>query len=270
MNVSKLIWFWGGVTESVFTPASLGDKLKHWDEVDGLVVNSTTANGIVDGSGNVSQLTDLSGNGTHWIQIPGGVSPTAVRPVLSSGKVVFTKASNQGLYSPALLAAIGGDTQGEIIICYRKVSAINAYPFCFGVLADTSKRSCFGIQEFGAADRSLILVDSGATADNLSGQQFSETVFITHAFSSNGSAYKVVHEIQDERAQETLSVVSGSNNGNWFADVVPDVMGLFCFLDGTDVFHSGEYYGMIVCNEQLTAEERGRVFCYFNKYGVWL
>ncbi len=254
-----------------FSPSQLGAKLRHWSEVDGLVINSTTANGIVDGSGNVSQITDLSGNVTHWIQIPGGVSATAVRPVLSSGKVAFTKASNHGMYSPALLADVVGNTQGEVIICYRKKSGLNAYPFCFGAAADSSKRSALGIEEFGAADRSIILVDSGASVQQLSGQQFSETPFLIHAFSSNGSSYKVVHEIQDERAEETLAVVVGANNGDWFADVAPGIMGLFCFLDGTDVFHSGDYCGMIVCNEQLTAEERGNVFCYFNnKYGVWL
>jgi hypothetical protein len=263
----------GGGGEVPFSPSDLGAKLRHWSEVDGLVVNSTTDNGIVDVSGNVSQLTDLSGNDTHWIQIPGGVSATATRPVLSSGKVVFTAASKNALYSPSLVADIAGNTQGEVILVYKKRAAISAFAFCFGATADASKRSCFG-NRTGSPNYTLIY-NAAPTANQLwygTPNGISDEVLAIHSFSSNGAAYKVAHEIQYERLEEDLTTtVGGGNDGDWFSDFLPEYMALFCFLGGTDAFLSGDFHAMIICNEQLTEEERSNVFCYLgNKYNTWL
>lgn len=265
----KHIWFnWlnsgGG---GAFTPASLGSKLKHWSEVDGLVVNSATANGITAANGDVSQLSDLSGNATHFTL--GSANP----PNFDGTKLNFVSGSSESLLSAALIPLIFSDVQGEMIFTFRKSAGVNTFPICMSRPADTEKRSAFGILD--SSDKIYVQCNqSGSESTILTGNKvFSDIQFITVSISSNNSTYKIVYEIDGERLQDNF-VVGGdgspTDDGDWVDWVAPGNISLFSFIDSAPLYYTGSLYGFIYCNQQLTVQERNDVFVYLNeKYQVW-
>lgn len=283
LNVYMLVYFsnWNGsgtarviYTNSLFTaigtpaswsPSDLGLKLKGWYEVDGLVANSTTANGITASNGDVSQLSDLSGNSNHFTL---NTNP----PNFDGTKLNFVSESTESLISAALMSAIASDTQGEMVFVFRKSAGVNTFPICFSRLADVEKRCYFGI--INDTDKIFAQFKTSGTDFNLltGVKVFSDTQFMTLSVSSNGLAYKLFYEINGERIQESFIASNGGagDDGDWVSDIVPGNISLFSLVDSSPIYYSGSLYAFLYCSQQLTAQERSDLFCYLNnKYQVW-
>lgn len=267
-NIAMIERYWRqGGGAAPFTPASLGSKLKGWYEADGLVAGSTTVNGITAANGDVSQLSDLSGNSNHFLL------GSANAPNFDGTKINFVSGSSEGFISTALFSAISSDVQGEMVIVFTKTTGANTFPIAMSRAADTAKRSVFGIID--ASDKIYAQFKQSDSASTiLTGTKvFSDTQFITLSISSNNSTYKLFYEINGERIEDTI-VISGAgsptNDGDWIDWVAPSNISLFNTVDSSPIYYSGSLYAFLYCNEQLTSQERSDLFCYLNdNYQVW-
>lgn len=253
----------GGV-QAPFTPFSLGAKLKHWSEVDGLVNGSTTEAGTVTG-GELIQLTDRSGNNTHWTN-------DGNKPTFDGTKIVFAKASSQGMINNNLPALAFTNLVGEVIVVAEKISGEAMYPFIASRGSDILKRCLFGIQE-GTNDLLFMQIKSGSGQLNVSTSSLpfiNSGKFIASFSTVESGGYNLISEITgDYRLNQPISTSnSGSLGSNdWFGDVIPSNLTMMNLKDSSPAYYSGYIYALFYLDSPLTLQERNNLFCYLsNKY----
>lgn len=255
----KHIWWWQGS----WSPANIGSTLVGWYESYGLTDNTTNSYGVV-ASGRVTQLSDLSSNGNHFT-VPGGSNA----PQLSSGKVLFTKTNSEAFTSASLLSAIAANQTGEIVTVIKKTAGESFNAFAVSEPGSTNKRSVLGISD-SLGDLNYFQVKlSAVTVNVLTGDAMADTQLETLCGSSNGTAYKLVHNAGGITTNDTITVGSGSNNGMWWGDITPGSVSLGALIDSSSAYYTGSIYAVLVFTDQLSTANRTLLLTYLsNRYSV--
>lgn len=155
-----------------------------WYRPDGIIAGISNQYGIADGAGDVSQISDLSGNGRHAIQLTGLKQPSLVSSVVGTNlrKVIrFLGSSSESL----------GITTG--LDLFKNISGYTIYAIAKTTAAANQTYFYFST---GTADVSRVFL--GATSGNLhqtGGRRLDTNSIQSITGASSSASYKVVASV---------------------------------------------------------------------------
>ena len=240
-----------------WTPALLGSKLILW--LDGADESSFTK----DVSENVEEWRDLSGNSNHFGQTTG-----ANQPVWDGTDQVDFNGTDQWLVCDNNIGL--NDEQGEVIFVGEGALNKNGP----GLIFQDTVNNKFNISPgYRVADDSVAAQVRGELVIQVSGSLVgnddtisSATTYISFA-GSNGSAYYMYVN----GVQKTIVVQSGSDNGDWNAEITAQDEVSIGRLNRstTDVYYGGGVKAILYVDTPLTTTERTNLYSWLiNQYGL--
>jgi hypothetical protein len=214
----------------------------------------------------VNQWDDQSGNGNHLTQATVGRKPVFYKNIVNGKPVVRFDGSND-LLAKSISGFRSGDSAGTIIAVYKTSSNSSQYLFSS---ADESGNAYYGATLVIDANGKVATVQrNNDTQDYVFGGLGTGGSFHALTLSSNGSAYTMYLD----GTLQSLTVSSGSNSGDWFADTsLRDNIAVGALKRDTNSgFMNGDIAEVLVYSRELSAGERQKVERYLaNKYSITL
>lgn len=232
---------------------ALSKKQKIWWEafvprsLNGLTLwldDPAIASNIIESALRISQWTDISGNGNHFVQTTGADQP------LRTGSKIGFNGTNYWLDGSANVANFKDDLQGELIFVMNFDTASGA-EFMF-TLGDGSVSNRH-LATTRPASGNMAILFNNLTFKEASGTDLDNTNTHILRYSSSGTAYRYVLD------GVSFAIDLGVDNGDWFGDIVPtgaiDVLALGTLLRTGHAFGEVSLQSVLNYNRQLTSAE---------------
>lgn len=237
-----------------FTPLSLGDDLKCWIDASDLV-NSVDK----DVSDRIQNMLDKSGNSWDWTQSEGGKQP--LWQVTDGGRIYFNGV-DEFLDGAAGLSDVQSDSSGLITVVMRRASSNTNVISTF-----TNNGTQQGLRNahLGASTHDIFLYSRDSTNTNQiqSTNSFNNNDIQVVQFASTGSGYKVIIN----GVEETLDVVSGSDDGMWIDSYTVDTIRMGSLYTTTETYYEG--YALQWLYSAWSADNASNLSDFFmKKYGL--
>lgn len=233
-----------------------------WFYANGLVAGESNPFGIVDGSGDISQWSDLSGNGRHATQATGINQPSLVPNVLNGKKVVRFAGSPETLAITTGLDIFNNKSGATAFMVYKATTSGSAACALYhsNGAVDTS-RLFIGKSTGDLTQMSVKRLDADATTTLTGGAitSFKIVSVIMDWANGDGFIYQNGALINSNLALTTSGNTSPTNS-------------LFASIGSSNTtnFFAGDIAEIITYNSTLTALERASIESWLNlKYALY-
>lgn len=250
-------------------PSDLGSDLVLWMEFDAAFTAVTKVFNSTDTSLNFTKAFNKANPGTNDSDV---VTTTTVQPLWNAATSAMRMGSrNFVINSPALLLA---QQEGEINMVVAKTAQGTPAPFIVASESGQAGVSQFALEHYSSSDTApasnngrgfrqsdgsaAVVAKSGTAAD-------SSVTFKMITFNSDGVTFRTFVD----KVEQSVIMASGSNTGQWWADVLqttPELrLGRRTAVGGS--VGSADFRAIVWTSKALSTQTRSNIYDYYVRKG---